>query len=66
MNVTVAADGAVMRKAPASRPGDAVELYAEMDVLLVFSSCPQDITPVNGPSLTPSDAHYRIRSGTAT
>lgn len=63
MNVTVGPDGAVQRKPPASKSGDSVELRAEMDVLIVFSSCPQDITPVNGPTLTPSDAHYRIIPG---
>jgi uncharacterized protein YcgI (DUF1989 family) len=61
MNVTVGSDGAVIRKPPASQAGDKVEFVAEMDVVMVFSSCPQDITPVNGPSLNPSDAHYRIR-----
>lgn len=61
MNVTIGADGTVIRKPPASKAGDQVELVAEMDVIMVFSSCPQDITPINGPSLTPSDAHYRIR-----
>jgi uncharacterized protein YcgI (DUF1989 family) len=60
MNVTVGPDGAVIRKPPASKPGDTVEFTAEMDVIVVFSSCPQDITPVNGPSLTPSDAHFRV------
>jgi uncharacterized protein YcgI (DUF1989 family) len=60
MNVLVGSDGAVLRRPPASRPGDSVQLQAEMDVLMVFSSCPQDITPVNGPSLIPRDAHYRI------
>lgn len=61
MNVTVSPDGKVIRKPPASKAGDTVELTAEMDVIMVFSSCPQDITPVNGPSLMPSDAHYRVR-----
>lgn len=63
MNVTVGADGAVLRAPPASRPGDAVCLRAEMDLVLVFSSCPQDITPVNGAALTPREAHYRILPG---
>jgi len=60
MNVTVASDGAVVRKPPASQPGDVVQLQAEMDVVLVFSSCPQDITPVNGLACQPSDTHYRV------
>jgi uncharacterized protein YcgI (DUF1989 family) len=60
MNVRVGPDGEVLRSAPVSRAKDSVQLAAEMDVLMVFSSCPQDITPINGPTLTPSDAHYRV------
>ncbi len=61
MNVTVGQEGEVIRRPPASKAGDTVAFTAEMDVIMVFSSCPQDITPVNGPSLKPSDAHYRVR-----
>ncbi len=35
-------------------------LRAEMDLVVVFSACPQDITPIDGPELTPRDAHFRI------
>jgi uncharacterized protein YcgI (DUF1989 family) len=31
-----------------------------MDLVVVFSSCPQDITPINGTLCTPTDVHYRI------
>jgi hypothetical protein len=61
MNVTPAADGQVVRAAPASRPGDTVTLRAEMDQFLVFSACPQDITLINGEDRTPRDAHVRVR-----
>jgi len=32
--------------APASKPGDYVVLKAEMDCIVAFSACPQDIIPV--------------------
>jgi len=60
MNVPVAADGSVDRLPPASRPGDHVVLRAEMDLLLVLSACPQDITPINGADHTPSDIELEI------
>ena len=36
-----------------SKPGDYVELRAEMDVLAVISNCPQMNNPVNGFNPTP-------------
>jgi uncharacterized protein YcgI (DUF1989 family) len=57
MNVRVSPEGDVLRNLPASLPGDAARLQAEQDLVIVFSSCPQDITPINGPGLTPKDAH---------
>jgi uncharacterized protein YcgI (DUF1989 family) len=60
MNIPVDADGSITRLPPASRPGDHVLLRAEVDLVLVFSACPQDITPINGPACTPLDAHFAI------
>ena len=60
MNTPVVEGGAIDRRPPASKPGDYVLLRAEMDLVIVFSSCPQDITPINGPELTPRDAHFSI------
>lgn len=60
MNVAARDDGTVLRAPPVSRPGDAVVLRAEMDVVVVFSACPQDITPINGLLRQPTDAHYAV------
>lgn len=60
MNVGVGPSNEVLRAAPVSRPGDTVTLRAEMDLVLVFSACPQDVTPINGDACTPMDAHYRL------
>lgn len=60
MNIPIGRDGAVDRQPPLSRPGDHVLLRAEMDLVIAFSACPQDITPINGPGCTPMDAHFTI------
>lgn len=58
MNVPVDQAGALEFLPPVSQPGQYVTFRAEMDLLAVFSACPQDMTPVNG--LTPTDAHFLI------
>ncbi|WP_297845497.1 urea carboxylase-associated family protein [Pseudomonas sp.] len=60
MNVPVAEDGSVQRIPPRSKAGDSVTLLAEMDVLVVLSACPQDITPINGAGRQPSDIAWCI------
>ena len=60
MNIPVASDGTVSFQAPVSRPGDYVTLRAEMDCVLAFSACPQDIVPINGVDCIPTEAHFQI------
>jgi uncharacterized protein YcgI (DUF1989 family) len=60
MNVGVSTDGSVVRGAPASRAGDRIVFRAEMDLIIVLSACPQDITPINSEERTPRDVHVRI------
>lgn len=60
MNVPVTESGDVDRVPPATAPGDHVVLRAEMDLTLVLSACPQDITPINGASRKPSDVSVCI------
>jgi uncharacterized protein YcgI (DUF1989 family) len=60
MNIGVDEGGHLHFRAPVSRPGQHVSLRAEMDAIVVFSACPQDIVPVNGDSLTPTEAHFSI------
>lgn len=38
----------IVYERPRARPGDYVELEAQMDSILVFSACPDDIYPTNG------------------
>jgi len=60
MKVGVAPDGAVIRASPTSRAGDRISFRAEMDLLVVMSACPQDITPINSEERTPRDVQVRI------
>lgn len=63
MNVPIAEDGSVTRVPPASKAGDSVTLRAEMDVTVVLSACPQDITPINGADHTPRDIAFAVLDG---
>jgi len=60
MNIPVAADGATAWGEPLSKPGDYVMLRAEMDVVVAMSACPQDMLPINGRGMKPTEAHYRV------
>jgi hypothetical protein len=53
MYVPVAADGSMDMGPSISKPGDYVDLRAEMDVLAVVSNCPQMNNPVNDYNPTP-------------
>jgi uncharacterized protein YcgI (DUF1989 family) len=60
MNIPVAPDGSVSFEPPVSRPGDHLTLRAEMDCVVVFSACPQDIVPINGVDCVPTEAHFQV------
>ncbi|MDQ2802907.1 MAG: urea carboxylase-associated family protein [Pseudomonadota bacterium] len=60
MNIPVRADGSLSFEAPVSTPGSYVSLRAEMDLVIAFSACPQDILPINGTARTPTEAHFQI------
>lgn len=58
------ADGSkIIFKPSVAAPGQYITLRAEMDALVVFSCCPQDLVPVNGPGGgEPRGAHFQIVS----
>ena len=60
MNIPVAPDGSVTFEPPVSNPGDYVVLRAEMDLVIAFSACPQDIVPINGVDCVPTEAHFQV------
>ncbi len=58
MNIPVGPDGSIDFKPTVSKPGDYVVLRAEMDVVMVFSACPQDVLPIN--DNRPVEAHFQL------
>jgi uncharacterized protein YcgI (DUF1989 family) len=60
MNVPVS-NGSTLTYVPAvAKPGDYLELRADMDCIVAFSACPQDMIPINGEACIVQDAHYTI------
>ena len=62
MNIPVLEGGRIEFRAPLGEAGQSVTLRAEMDVVVVFSACPQDLVPINGADCRPTDAHFRIEA----
>ena len=60
MNIPVVDGNRVEVRPPVSTPGSHVTLRAEMDCVLAFSACPQDMIPINGASMRPTEAHVEI------
>jgi urea carboxylase-associated protein 1 len=53
MNCPVQPDGSWEIAEPVSKPGDFVDLRAELDCLIALSNCPQDLNPCNAGELKP-------------
>ena len=60
MNVPVHENKCIELRAPVSKAGDFILLRALQDVVVIFSACPMDITPVNGEDRTPRSIAYEI------
>jgi uncharacterized protein YcgI (DUF1989 family) len=60
MNIPWAADGTLAWAEPVSTAGSYVVLRAEMDLVIAFSACPQDILPINGRTGQTTEAHFTI------
>src|SRR5438874_9192673 len=60
MNIPVIDGNRVEIRPPVSTPGSYVSLYAEADCVVTFSACPQDIVPINGLALRPTEAHFEV------
>jgi uncharacterized protein YcgI (DUF1989 family) len=64
MNIPVGPGGAVSFEPSVAGIGSHVVLRAEMDLVIVFSACPQDIVPINGADCVPKEVHFEILGGT--
>jgi uncharacterized protein len=62
MNIPWTEDGVLRLDEPVTKPGDFVVFRAEMDAVVVFSACPQDILPINGRARQPTEAHYQVQA----
>jgi uncharacterized protein len=60
MNIPWTAEGALAWGEPVSTPGSYAVLRAEMDLVIAFSACPQDILPINGRTGQTTEAHFTI------
>jgi uncharacterized protein YcgI (DUF1989 family) len=60
MNIPVRDNRTIALGTPLSKPGDFIVLRALIDVVLVFSACPMDVTPINGDDKTPKAVHYEL------
>ena len=60
MNIPVIDGNRVEMRPPVSTPGSYVTLRAEMDCIVAFSACPQDLLPINGLAMQPTEAHFAL------
>jgi uncharacterized protein YcgI (DUF1989 family) len=60
MHIPWTPEGVLSWEEPVSQPGSYVTLRAEMDLVIAFSACPQDILPINGRVGQPTEAHFHI------
>ena len=60
MNIPVVDGNRVEVRPPVSTPGSHVTLRAEMNCIVAFSACPQDMLPINGPAMRPTEAHIEV------
>lgn len=60
MNIPWTEDGSLSFEEPVTKPGDYTVFRAEMDLIIAFSACPQDLLPINGVDTKPTEAHYEV------
>lgn len=59
-NSAIKPGGELVIEPPVAPAGSHVTLKALMDVVIVFSACPQDMVPTNGADMTPKDAELQL------
>tara|TARA_B100000900_G_C20511440_1_gene688173 strand:+ start:274 stop:948 length:675 start_codon:yes stop_codon:yes gene_type:complete len=60
MNIPVDQNGKIQWLAPRAKPFDKIELKAYMNTIVVMSSCPQDLTPINGNDCVIQDLYFKV------
>jgi uncharacterized protein len=59
-NCPIGADGKLEVVPPPVKAGEYVVLEALIDAVVVFSACPMDVFPTNGPDRTPKPVAYQL------
>jgi len=62
MNIPVDATGTYQWRPPVSKAGDQITLKALSPCIVVMSACPQDMTPVNGIGVKPSELSFVVHA----
>lgn len=60
MHVEVVDGTRVEFRASGAAKGQYIALRAEMDLVIAFSACPQDLIPIGGSGHVPTEAHFTI------
>ena len=60
MNIPWTLSGGLGFEPPLCKAGDQVILRAEMDLVVAFSACPQDLLPINGEMMRTVEAHFTV------
>jgi uncharacterized protein YcgI (DUF1989 family) len=60
MNIPIVDGNRVEVRPPVSIAGSYICLRAEIDCIVAFSACPQDLLPINGVAMRPTAAHFEI------
>lgn len=60
MNIPVQENMLLAIEPPVSKSGDYVVLRALVDVVLAFSTCPMDVTPINGADCEPRAVQFQV------
>jgi uncharacterized protein YcgI (DUF1989 family) len=60
MNIPWTPEGHLAWGEPVSAPGSYALFRAEMDLIVAFSACPQDILPINGTAGRTTEAHFSV------
>ncbi len=60
MNIPWTSAGELSFDPPHCGPNALIRLRADMDLVVAFSACPQDLVPINGTAKQTTEAHYTI------
>ena len=60
MNIPIDRNGRIEWLPPRAKPKDIIKLKSHMESIAVMSSCPQDLTPINGENYKIQDVYFKV------